>query len=227
MMIAGQDIGWDQSGDANAYGTAATQAFYQNYMHAAFVADGSTTNSSADFVDDDAVFGGVNTSSINAVYGATYVYPDEITPLAPATAILNYNGNASKIGGLRVQANNYKVVYFGVAPEQMSNASVGDLMVSLSHDWFYGLVSEEEFDAALQGALYPVPASTELFLSLPAAVRGATVEIFDALGRIVDEQHPTGSKIRFEVADLAPGTYGLRITDANGHSSTRPFSIAR
>ncbi|MCB0792597.1 MAG: Omp28-related outer membrane protein [Flavobacteriales bacterium] len=226
MMIAGQDIGWDQSGDPNAYGTPNTQAFYQNYMHAQFVADGSTANSSVDFVDADAVFGGLTTSSINTVYGATAVYPEEITPISPATAIFNYNGNANKIGGLRALTGN-KVVYFGVAPEQMTNAQVGAQMVSLSHDWFYNGLSVEEFDAAFQGTPYPVPASTDLYLPLTREARGAVIEVLDALGRVVMVQRAGEGLVHLDVRGLTPGTYAMRIVAVDGRATARTFNVAR
>ncbi|MBK8498254.1 MAG: hypothetical protein IPL52_05435 [Flavobacteriales bacterium] len=44
LMIAGQDIGWDQSGVTGAYGTPVTQAFYADYLHATYVADGSNAD---------------------------------------------------------------------------------------------------------------------------------------------------------------------------------------
>lgn len=224
LMIAGQDIGWDQSGDPNAYGTAQTQAFYTTYMYADFVADGTTANSSVNFEDADAVFGGVPNSNINNVFQGNS-YPEEITPIAPAVPILRYN-NPSKIGGLRVQTATYKLVYFGVGPEQMTTASVGEQMVKLSHDWFYGLVSVDELDAAFGGSLWPVPADGELNVSLERPINAW--QVIDAAGRAVLQPRAVTATDRLvvNVAGLANGTYTLVVTAADGRRAARSFSVA-
>jgi hypothetical protein len=224
LMIAGQDIGWDQSGDPNAYGTAITQAFYTTYMYADFVADGSTANSSVNFEDNDAVFGGVPNSNINNVFQGNS-YPEEITPIAPAVPILRYN-NPSKVGGLRVQTGTYKLVYFGVGPEQMTTASVGEQMVKLSHDWFYGLVSVEELDAAFGGSLWPVPADGELNVALEQPV--AAWQVIDAAGRSVLSTRAVTATDRLvvNVSGLANGTYSLLVTAADGRRAARSFTVA-
>ena len=225
LMIAGQDIGWDQSGDAAAYGTAITQAFYQDYMYADYVADGSTSNSSVNFEDGDAVFGAVPNSNINSVFGANS-YPEEITPIAPATPILRYN-NPNKIGGLRVQTADYKLVYFGVGPEQMSTAAVADQMIKLSHDWFYGLVSVEELNSAFLGSLWPVPASDVLNVRLEGAVLGYMV--VDAAGRTVMMErliHPS-DRLDLNVSGLQTGLYTLQVTAQDGQRTARAFHVMR
>ncbi|MBK9275448.1 MAG: Omp28-related outer membrane protein [Flavobacteriales bacterium] len=224
LMIAGQDIGWDQSGDPNAYGTAITQAFYEDYMYADYVADGSTANSSVNFEDNDVVFGGVPNSNINNVFQGNS-YPEEITPIAPAVPILRYN-NPSKIGGLRVQTATYKLVYFGVGPEQMTTASVGEQMVKLSHDWFYGLVNVEDLDAAFGGSLWPVPADGELNVALEQPV--TAWQVIDAAGRSVLSPRTVTATDRLvvNVSGLANGAYSLVVTAADGRRAARSFTVA-
>lgn len=228
LFIAGQDIGWDQSNDPNAYGTPITQAFYTNYMHATYVADGSTANSSVNFEDTDLVFGGLPNSNINSVFG-TNSYPEEIAPIAPAVATLRYN-NPNKIGGLRVDNGTYKVVYFGVGPEQMSTASVGQDMVRLSHDWFYGIVSVEELDHAFAdlGAAWPVPTDDVLRIPLGEAHAGALLQVSDATGRIVAEHRLVvqGQRFDLDVSDLSEGLYTYRLVDQAGRSAARSFVVA-
>ncbi len=224
LMIAGQDIGWDQSGDPNAYGTANTQAFYTDYMYADYVADGSTANSSVNFEDADAVFGGLPNSGINNVFQGNS-YPEEIAPIAPAVPIMRYN-NPSKIGGLRVQTGTYKLVYFGVGPEQISTASVAEQMVKLSHDWFYGLVSVEELDAAFGGSLWPVPADEVLNVSLQQPV--SAWQVVDATGRQVLSRYgiTATDRLAVEVSGLVAGAYTLVVTSADGRRAARQFVVA-
>ncbi|MCB0794226.1 MAG: Omp28-related outer membrane protein [Flavobacteriales bacterium] len=227
LMIAGQDIGWDQSGAASSNGTPITEAFYEDYMHATYVADGSTANSSVDFLDNDAVFGTVPNSGINSVFGSNS-YPEEISPIAPAEAIFNYNGNANKIGGLRVQTSNYKLVYFGVGPEQMSDVGVAGQMIELSHDWFYGLVSVEELDAAFMGSAFPVPANDHLTIRFFDARSEGAIEVHDALGRVVMQDRVNGSDfVVLDVTGLAPGSYSYRMVVDASASPARSFVIVR
>lgn len=227
LMIAGQDIGWDQSGATGSSGTSATQAFYSGYMHAHFRWDGSTANSTVNFVDDDAVFGAVPNSSIANVFAGS-TYPDRITPLSPATAILTYNAPDS-IGGIRAQTSAYKLVYFGVGPEQMANATVGRQMVQLSHDWFYGTVGFTAFDAAMAtlGNPYPVPADGKLTIPMAALSGTATLQVFDAMGHLVKALALTGSPSLLEVdtRDLANGTYAYRICTSGNASSAKTFVV--
>jgi len=229
LMIAGQDIGWDQSGATGTYGTPVTQAFYTDYMLADYVDDGSTADNSVNFEDADAVFGAVPNSAINSVFG-TNSYPERITPIEPAVPILRYNTPA-KIGGLRAQTANYKVVYFGVGPEQMTNLNVGRAMVQLSHDWFYGIVSVEEFDAAMAnlGRPYPSPASDVVNIDV-AAVEGASVlEVADVSGRLVLSQGigNNATLATLNVSGLSNGLYSVRARGTNGAGEARVFEVLR
>ncbi|MBP6310799.1 MAG: Omp28-related outer membrane protein [Flavobacteriales bacterium] len=231
VMIAGQDIGWDQSGVTGAYGTAATQAFYSDYMHATYVADGSTAQNLVNFIDGDFVFGDVPNSSIAAVFG-TNTYPDQITPIAPAVGIIHYNTNTNLIGGLRCETGNYKVVYFGVGPEQMSNADVAHSMVSLSHDWFYGVVSVEEFDALLASTLgqaYPVPANDQITIPFSDLRTNATLEVYDVTGRSVMQKNIANgtTQVTLDVAGLGAGLYRYALRTAEGLGAAKAFQVVK
>jgi hypothetical protein len=228
LMIAGQDIGWDQSGDASAYGTATTQAFYADHLHADFINDGSGSTSQVNFTDADAVFGLVPNSGLSAVFGAGYTFPDQISPLAPASGILTYNSTAN-IGGLRAETNDYKVVYFGVGPEQMSDATVGQQMIQLSHDWFYGLVNVEEFDAAMGalGQAWPVPANDVLHIPLGQVPAGAMLEVCDATGQLVLRQVVSGSgQLELDTRSLGSGLYSCRLVGNGIVGNARTFLVA-
>ncbi|MCB0764578.1 MAG: Omp28-related outer membrane protein [Flavobacteriales bacterium] len=228
LMIAGQDIGWDQSGVSGAYGTPVTQAFYTNYLHATYVADGSSADSQVQFEDADAVFGSVPNTTIANVFGGN-TYPDQITPIAPAVPIMRYS--ATKIGGLRAQTANYKLVYFGIGPEQVSNNAIALQMVQLSHDWFYGVVSIEEFDAAMNalGQAYPSPTSDFVNLPLGEFRGAAALDVFDATGRIVltEQVNSANSIVTLNVERLNNGVYSARLRTAAGNGMARTFQVAR
>jgi Outer membrane protein Omp28/Secretion system C-terminal sorting domain len=229
LMIAGQDIGWDQSGTTGSYGTPATQAFYTDYMLADFVDDGSTADNSVNFEDADAVFGTVPNSAINSVFG-TNSYPERITPIEPAVPILRYN-SPTKIGGLRAETPTHKLVYFGVGPEQMTNAAVGLAMVNLSHDWFYGIVGTEEFDAAMAqlGRPYPSPAADVVNIDVSGVDDASTLEVLDAAGRLVASQAIANNAAiaALDVTGLSNGLYTVRARGANGAGQARVFEVLR
>ncbi|MFZ1686221.1 MAG: Omp28-related outer membrane protein [Flavobacteriales bacterium] len=229
LMIAGQDIGWDQSGQAGSNGTAITQAFYADYLHATFVNDGSTADNQANFENADWVFGGLADGAIANVFGGVNQYPDQITPIAPATPLLRYNTPA-KIGGLRAQTNDYKVVYFGIGPEQLADATTGEQMVRLSHDWFHGLVGMEEFDAAMAAALgsaYPVPADAQAIVPLNGLAEGAVLRVHDAHGALVCEQRIAvrSAQAVIETAQLPNGMYSYQLLSNSGASAARALVV--
>jgi hypothetical protein len=230
LMIAGQDIGWDNSGATGSYGTPVTQSFFTNYLHATYVADGSTANSSVNFLDADPVFGGLPNTTIANVFNNN-TYPEEITPIAPAVGIFHYTTNVNKIGGLRCDNGTYKVVYFGVGPEQMANASTGRAMISLSHDWFYGIVSVDELDAAFlgMGTLYPVPADAQLTIPVDAAIGATHVLVLDAMGRrVLEQQLPAGGdRAVLDVGSLTNGTYRVALGNEQGLGQARTFVVLR
>ncbi len=228
LMIAGQDIGWDQSGVTGAYGTPVTQAFYADYLHATYVADGSNTDTQVLFEDADAVFGQLgNTTIIDAFAGNTY--PDQITPIAPAVPIMRYS--PTKIGGLRAETGGYKLVYFGIGPEQVASQSIAELMVQASHDWFYGLVSVEEYDALMNslGQAYPSPASDVVNIPVGAHTGAATLEVYDATGRMVMSEGVTSqnSIVSLNTAALHSGVYSARLRTSEGAGVARTFQVAR
>jgi hypothetical protein len=130
------------------------------------------------------VFGALPNTTIANVFNNN-TYPEEITPIAPAVGILHYTTNVNKIGGLRCDNGTYKVVYFGVGPEQMSNAATARSMISISHDWFYGFVSVEDLDAYFNGTLgqaFPVPASDQLTIPVNDLKEGAQLVVVDIAG---------------------------------------------
>ena len=229
LMIAGQDIGWDQSGATGSYGTPVTQAFYTSHLLADFVTDGSTATTQVAFVAGDQVFDGVPSSGLNNVF-STNIYPDEITPIAPAVSIMYYNGNAAKIGGLRAQTSNYKVVYFGTGPEQMTNVEVGSRMIGLSHDWFYGVVGVDEFDAdlaALLGQAYPSPSNDVVTIPLNSIEQKATLRLMDATGREVLSRlvAPGTTQVSIDVSTLGAGIYVYQLIGVQGNSASRTLQV--
>jgi len=232
VFIAGQDIGWDQSGATGSYGTPATQAFYTDRMHATYVADGSPTSNIVNFLDADGIFGTLPTTSLSAVFGAANTYPDQITPTGSAVGILHYNTNAAMIGGLRAETGASKLVYLGVGPEQFANADVARAVIEISHDWFYGLISVgiDGFDGQLANVLgqaYPVPANDRITIPVTGLEGSATLEVFDATGRSVMQRNVTkgANQLSMDVSALQAGLYHYAIRTASGLGRAKAFQV--
>jgi hypothetical protein len=229
LMIAGQDIGWDQSGQTGAYGTPVTQAFYENYLHATFQADGSSFNGTVDFDDTDGIFGGLSSIDISYPFGAASSYPDHFAPIPPAVPIMRYTPDS--VAGLRAETGTYKLVYFGIGPEQVTDENVAHAMVQLSHDWFYGAVSVEEFDAAMAnlGQPYPSPASDVLNINVAGVENASILEVVDASGRLVLSQGIGNNAVlaSLDVTSLNNGVYSVRARGTNGLGQARVFEVLR
>lgn len=219
LFIAGQDIGWDTWDVANGgNGTAATQAFYTNYMHAAYSADGSPSNTTLDAVTADGIFGGVASSAISDVYGGGLLYPDEMTAVAPGVEIFTYNGG-STAGAVRAQNNGFKVVYIGVGMEHLTQA-VADDILSISHDWFYGLVSAEELDAVIanMGQNYPNPSNEFTIIPMTDLKETVTLQVVDYTGKVVHTENVVAgtAQVQLNTADMAAGMYVYTIVNNEG-----------
>ena len=156
--------------------------------------------------------------------------PAQITPIAPAVGIAHYNTNTALIGVVRCETANYKMVYFGFGPEQMSNAAVGRSMVALSHDWFYGVVSVEEMDALLSttlGQAYPVPANDQITIPFSDLRTSATLEVYDVTGRSVMQKNITSgaTQVVLDVAGLRSGLYRYALRTAEGIGAAKAFQV--
>ena len=218
LFISGQDMGWDIA-SGSGYGTAITQYFYSNYLNASYVDDGNTSNSQYTAVNTDFVFGAVTSSSITDVYGG-YMYPDQINPINGADAIFNYNGNASKIGAVKFKDSTFKVVYLGTSLEMIADNAVRNEIVKISHDWFYGLLTDVNVDFNNIISIYPNPSSDYLNLNSNKEIISYT--IINILGEVISEKKGANIKM-IDITNLDNGNYTI-ILDTKNNSKTLKFT---
>ena len=214
LFIAGQDIGWDiESG--SGYGTATTQNFYSNYMNASYIDDGNTANSQYTAVTTDPVFGNTSNTSIVDAYGG-YMYPDEINPINGASAIFNYNGNTNKVGAIRFENANYKMVYIGVSLEMIGDVNIKNEIVKTSHDWFYGSISSSEVDFNELISVYPNPATNVLHIN--GSTEFDEYSIYNILGKVVKAGNldQLSNTNQIDISTLPNGNYNMVINKNNG-----------
>lgn len=233
MMFSGQDIGWD-TWDNNGHGTEVTKAFYSNYLKADYINDGDQTNNSLVANTNDAVFGQTGSSQIVNVYGNNpdngqpYMYPELITARSDGQAIFYFLNNPSKVAAVRSKVNDFKTVYMGVSLEMISSSNMRNEIMKLTHDWFYGLLSDIEFDQAMHGlcSIYPNPASDLLYFfnigdSEPEVIVYNTIGC-EVLHAKIRKDHPV-----ININGLAEGSYWIKIIGNGKYCESSQLLIIR
>lgn len=130
LFISGQDIGSDifESTGQSQF----AQSFYNNYLHADYVANSMNTFLMNGY-DGDPITDGV---SFVVTYVPNQLSLEEIAPYdANATPILKYMFGPS-IGAIKAETNNYKVIYMGVGFEQIPSSATQDTIMARSLRWF-------------------------------------------------------------------------------------------
>ena len=234
LLIAGQDIGWDvMSGHDASHGTDLQKAFYTDYLQVAYDDDGAPSANSFTIEEEDAVFGGVDGSSIINVYGGANLYPDHIHNATDNGAIfLRYNDNGG--GAVRVETDHYKVVYFGIGMEQIGDTEVADLLVKTSHDWFYEIVGTHDFDQILNGLSLgqntPNPANDYTLIDIAGAVNQQShLEVVDLSGKVIYKQEVSvGQKeISVNTSAWSNGLYFYRMSNSDGQTIAKKMMVVK
>lgn len=232
MFICGQDIAWETMDPASTYDTPQTQAFFTNYMNAAYVADGPTAPVPMTANVSDAIFGTQGSNALtSATYGSSFFFPDYINAAGLGQVIYYYNGNTSNKAGVRSTNGTYKVVYLAPGIEQMSTVSSKNTILKLSYDWFNGLTSTEQFDQAMldlsMGQNYPNPSTVMTTIPVLNLEKDVTLQVVDLAGRMVYQQFvPKGTEnISVNTSTLEAGMYMYRLVDGQSATSGKPMQV--
>ncbi len=237
LLLAGQDVGWDVF-DPNGHGTSAARAFYRTYLFANWNEDGDGSNASVSFAAEDLVFGGTESAALQNVYGKSsqnvdYFYPDVIRPTPQGVSIGYYNGNTEKVAAIRGAKNDFKTVYLGFGLEQVADADVRNEIMTLTWQWFHGIISSVEYDAAVRalslGQNYPNPAGAQTVIPLDAAPRERNLRVYDQMGRLVDSRRvpANATQLRIPTGDYRPGTYYYQLFDGATMVGSRVMQVLR
>ncbi len=227
VFMSGQDMAWDiSSGDG--YGTTITKDFLKNFMHAKFVNDGSSTNSS--LVPTTYPFENVGTSTLSPVYGATNIYPDQIDTLGGSICIFTYN-TATKKAGLRYNNETFKSVYLGVGLEMVGDVAKRNNIFKITYDWFNGLydnMPEEAIQSLFLGQNYPNPANDHTFIPVNSK-EDCVLDIFDINGRQILSRKIDANSVVIELntSSIKAGHYFYRLSSNSSQSKTYPLQIFR
>ncbi len=234
LFISGQDLAWEIMDAGSPYGTPVNRNFFLNYLKGLYTADGSPATTSLSFSDGDTWFGTAGSSSINPLYGAGNVYPDEIRPSGPeAVGIMYYNGDPSRIGGLRTEADGYKMVWLGTGLEMFGDQTVAREVVQLAHDYFWNDLSGLEFDellaAALLGQNAPNPANTYTIIPLYDWNSDGVLRLSDLHGRQLREIQvsPGQNRVELDLSGLSNGLYLYTLSDGQRSTSAKKLTVLR
>ena len=100
--------------------------------------------------------------------------------------------------------------------------SVRKEVVKISHDWFYGALTTEEFDAKFQSlTAYPNPSNNFATIEFSEVDEDATLSIYDIAGKVVYTNQVTSNtnSINVDVTSFETGYYLYNLTMANGNVS--------
>lgn len=224
LMLTGQDAGWDiLSGNSSANGTIIQKIFMGKYIRAKFIDDGSPASTKFKIEKDDPLYGEINGSAINKIYGSQYLYPDQIEPKDTLGHIFLRYTNNNKPGGYWMQKDNYKVVYMGIGPEQIAVKSVSDAIIKTTKDWFDGLISNVKYDQLMKNIVLREcrPNPVDQFAVISANNKGndkMILELYDLSGKKVYEKLLEGGEHEIEIntSEMKNGIYFYSVTNGKG-----------
>lgn len=214
LFLAGQDVAWDISENL---GNPSTRLFLSGYLKAAYVDDGNAANNPVSGAEDG-IFSDFEDFTLFDYYGGGNFYPDQIVPSGGSSPAFVYSGDESKIGGVYFDSGVYKMVYMGFGLEMVADATVRADLMKRVHDYFEGLVNNEESA--------PLARSVRIF---PNPVQGGNLKVevklesgnqlqlvlTDATGRTVrNVEIDSNGLSAIDVSGLSSGIYFLK--DADG-----------
>ncbi len=127
ILFSGEDIGWA----LNYQNDAEKIAFYNDYLHATYVADDSGYGS-VDGVSGDPIGDGMS-FALNGIDSAmNQFYPSEIEPRSGAAAVFRYAPGAD--GALRYSTG-HREVYLAFGFEGVTGSAVRDTIMRRSLEW--------------------------------------------------------------------------------------------
>jgi hypothetical protein len=221
LLLNGQNVGEDIFEPTGQSQFA--QSFFNNYLHANYVADIGPSFFMRG-IDSDPITDGI-VFSLQPTYT---MHPDEITPFdANANTIITY-GTGPSINSIKADDGNDRVVYFGIGFEQINdNQGIVDTLVTRSVRWLTeGIVLNNPNENSVVSTYsldqnYPNPfnPSTRITYSLAEEVK-VNLKIYDVMGRevaqLINETQNAGTHYyNFDASALSSGIYFYKLSAAD------------
>ncbi len=219
LFITGQDIGWEMADQGGA-----ALAWYQNYLHATYVAD-DTNMLQLQGVAGDPISNGLSLNISGGDGANNQEYPSDIDPRgADASVILTYD--AARNGAIKADTGTFRVVYLAFGFEAIDNAADRAALMQGIVNWLVpdplDVPGDETPPATRLLGNAPNPFNPLTTVNYAVANRAEiTLGVFDVRGRLVrtlDEgmrqpgQHSASWNGRDDAGQAVPsGTYFCRI----------------
>ena len=173
----------------------------------------------------------MTSATINNYYGGAYFYPDQIDAFDTIAKVIFKYGTSARVGGIRAQTANYKMVY--VAPGmEMLNQVNSDQILKRAHDWFYGFQGTSSIDEigsilSGMGQNYPNPSNGFTTIQLENIDQNMNFDLIDITGKIVFSKQITKgtTKLDLSTANFEAGKYIYRLSNANGNTISKSMMI--
>ncbi len=183
LFITGQDIGWEMADQGGA-----ALIWYQNYLHATYIAD-DTNMLNLQGVAGDPITDGLSLAISGGDGANNQEYPSDIDPRgAGASVILTYD--ASRNGAIKADTGVYRLVYLAFGYEAINNAADRAALMEGIVDWLLPNPLDAPGDrvpaatAVLGNA--PNPFNPLTVISYAVAQQAeVTLGVFDVRGRLV------------------------------------------
>jgi len=226
LFLNGQDIGEDifePSGQSHH-----AQSFYNNYLYANYIDDNSFSFLINGF-DGDPITDGMS-FVINDIYERDTDVVGRFDTMF-ADSIFQYL-SGPKVGGLRVDAGDYRVVYLAFNFEQVPTEEERDTLMNRTMNWLLDGITSIGSNNLVVNSFnleqnYPNPfnPSTTINYSL-ASEEHVSLKVFDIMGRevaeLVNEDQAAGTySLDFDASSLASGMYFYKISAGNFISSKK------
>lgn len=226
LFLTGQDIGWDLYDTDSDNATYDAKQFYNNYLHATYVSD-DADNTNISGVAGDPITDGMSFAIAGGDGANNQEYPSIIEPYdAAATTILEYStGDGCAV---RVEADDYKLVYLAFGYEAIDNPTDRRDLLENALDWLgpappiTGLAEKPVQAASVLLDVNGISTGTLVaFYSMPSS--GGQIDVYDALGRRVTGtrlSEPEG-RVELNVEHLPAGCYFVRLKAGEATESSK------
>jgi polyhydroxybutyrate depolymerase len=243
LFVSGPDIGYDLVDPGSANSSPETQAWYENTLHATYLAR-SALSATVSGIPGDPIGNGLTDIGVSTTVGPGILYPpgllDGIAPGPGANTSFTYP-NPSYEAAVRWESGGSQVVYFAFGFENLGDSATRDLVMWRILGWMAGGIAILEpaptapvlvLSQNVPNPFYP---STTIFYQLGEAA-GVKLRVFDVNGRLVrtlvnGRQDARPHQVEWNGRDdtgheVASGAYFYQLT-AGSRSATRRLVVVR
>jgi hypothetical protein len=224
LFIMGQDIGYEVNG---AGGDPLALDFYNNYLGAEYVSDGTTGAHTVIDVEEDPLLAVHVAPFLNtplSLPASTSAYPDQLSVFGNsvnAASFLLYS-NTDNVAGVYNFGDNWKTMYLGFRMESVgiTTAPVAfrNALIKTANNWFDNVLTSNQMIQEIRrsGPAYPNPAKN--LLQVPVATGKGKLVLTSVTGQAVRSLDLDGSQdleVTLSLKGLKSGIYFLS-SDLNG-----------